>query len=304
MKNRMRTSAKHFTPFGNLALVQLQVEPLSDVHFRPGGPELQKGGLVISEATGQGVVGMLLAVNNTNDHLLLTDADVLVGAKQNRVLNKSVLLAPGTKTSIDVSCIERLRWQYTTPHFSNPVSVADLRLRKSKVSPLPSTKEEPQMPDSQTQQRVWKCVSHSLLDEGMFSVTESYAELATRQAEKLTDVPQCEALADCNALAVMVDGQVASVDIFGNEACFRHYFPLLRDAAFRLHTASSKDPVGQHEAYYKAAEAVDLFLEAKRHQNETYSGAGLMELTDGGGLNGFILSEQGQLVHGAGFGGK
>lgn len=297
----MRATAKHFTPFGNLALVQLQVEPLSDVHFRPGGPELKEGGLVISEATGQGVVGMLLAVNNTKYHLLLTDADVLIGAKQNRVLNKSVLLAPGTKTSIDVSCIERLRWQYTTPHFSNPASVADLRLRKSKVSPLPSAKEEPQIPDYHTQQQVWRCVSHSLLDAGLVSLTESYEELAYRQAEKLTDVPQCEALADCNALALLVDGQVASVDIFGNEACFRHYFPLLRDAAFRSHAATSKDPVGQPEAYYKSSEAVDSFLDSRRVKEKTYAASGIMELSEAELLGGFILSVQGQLIHAAGF---
>jgi len=78
----------------------------------------------------------------------------------------------------------------------------------------------------------------------------------------------------------------------------------LRDAAFRSHAATSKDPVDQHEAFYKAAEAVDLFLEAKRHHDETYSGAGMMELTQGDGLNGFLLSQEGQLVHGAGFGGK
>ncbi len=81
-------------------------------------------------------MGKLLALNNTPAHLLLTDADVLVGAKQNRVVNKSMLLAPLSKTVIDVSCIERLRWNYTSANFSSPGSMADPDLRKEKAQAL------------------------------------------------------------------------------------------------------------------------------------------------------------------------
>ena len=94
----------------------------------------KKGGLIISESTGEGIVGKLVAVNNTASYLLLTYADVLIGAKQNRILNKSILLLPMSKTILDVSCIERLRWQYTEKNFSNPGTVAYPDLRKEKAS--------------------------------------------------------------------------------------------------------------------------------------------------------------------------
>jgi hypothetical protein len=303
MKNQMHTTAKHLTRHGNLALVQLRMDPLSLFAFRPGGPELQCGGLEISESSGQGVVGQLMAVNNTKDHLLLTDADVLVGAKQNRVLNKSVLLAPLSKTLIEVSCVERLRWHYTSEHFINPSSVADIDLRKSKMSPMFFDPDEVRMSDSGTQKRVWDCVHNSLNEAGVHSHTESYEELAAHQAEKMTGIPDCEPAPECNALVILSDRKVVSMDLFGNEDSFRHYFPLLRDAAFRSAPGGAAQ-IDPHEAYYKACDAVDNFLEAKRIKEESYSGTGLMELAADGNLSGFILTIQGQLVHGAGFGKK
>lgn len=302
MKSTMRTTAKQLTIDGSLALVQLRVEPLSEFTFRPGGPELQRGGLVISESTGQGVVSQLLAVNNTNDFLLLTDADVLVGAKQNRVLNKSVLLAPLLKTTIDVSCIERLRWHYTTPSFTNPPKVADFELRKSKFSPMFFDPDEVQITGFETQKRVWNCVHKSLIEAGLESKTESYEELTAHQEEKMAANPDCEPEPECNALVMLADGKVVSIDIFGNVDSYRYYFPLMRDAAFRSQTPSGKDQIDQHEAFYKACEAADNFLDTRRVKEETYSGNGIMELAEGEILGGFILSVQGQLVHAAGFG--
>ena len=90
----MKTTTKQLTTFGNLGLVQLRVEPETSFLFQPGGREMRKGTLIISESTGEGIVGKLIALNNSEFYLLLTDADILIGAKQNRILNESILLAP------------------------------------------------------------------------------------------------------------------------------------------------------------------------------------------------------------------
>jgi hypothetical protein len=41
-----------------------------------------------------------------------TDGEQLVGAKQNRILNMTVLVAAETEVTIPVSCVERGRWGY------------------------------------------------------------------------------------------------------------------------------------------------------------------------------------------------
>jgi len=87
----MQTKAIHFTSFGNAAIVQVSSEPLSSFPFMPAGPAIRSDGLIISELMAMGSVGQLTALNQTDDYLLLTDADVLTGAKQNRVVNRHTL---------------------------------------------------------------------------------------------------------------------------------------------------------------------------------------------------------------------
>lgn len=51
--------------------------------------------------------------------MLLLDSEELVGAKQNRVLNTSVLMGAGQMVDIPVSCVEQGRWAYRTRHFES-----------------------------------------------------------------------------------------------------------------------------------------------------------------------------------------
>ena len=297
----MKTTARKLTNYGNLGLVQVCVEPGSDFLFRPAVPEIKAGGLIISESTGQGVVGKLLAMNNTPAHLLLTDADVLVGAKQNRVVNKSMLLAPLSKTVIDVSCIERLRWNYTSANFSSPGSMADPDLRKEKAQALFCGRDDAdeRMPD--TQGAVWSHVHERIRENGYQSNTESYSELINFRMDRVAnDFPACEPSAECNGMAVILDGKVISIDLFGREEVFIYYFPMLRDSAFRMaHRGKKHKPVDQHEAYYKVMDTLDNYEAAERHPDSNYPGAGIFKTVETDGMVGFELTYAAQLIHAA-----
>ena len=48
----------------------------------------------------------LRVINGADRPVLLLDGEELVGAKQNRVLNTSVLVAKGARLDIPVSCVE------------------------------------------------------------------------------------------------------------------------------------------------------------------------------------------------------
>lgn len=50
-------------------------------------------------------------VNLGPSWVLLVEGQILIGLKQNRALNTSVLIAPGGTTVIPVSCVEEYRWQ-------------------------------------------------------------------------------------------------------------------------------------------------------------------------------------------------
>ncbi len=64
--------------------------------------------------------------------MLLIDSEELQGAKQNRILNTSVLLPPKSKTRILVSCVEEGRWSHVSPTFkTGNYAPSSLRQRKS-----------------------------------------------------------------------------------------------------------------------------------------------------------------------------
>jgi hypothetical protein len=299
----MNTKAIHFTAFGNAAIVQVSSEPLTSFPFLPAGPAIRSGGLVISELTASGSVGQLTALNQTGDYLLLTDADVLTGAKQNRVVNRSVLLAPSGKTVIEVSCVERLRWNYRSSSFSTPSSVADPSLRSKKAGTFSRMKPENQAYFRNTQGEVWDHVYASLASEGVRSRTESYEELLKhRMAKAERAFPECNPAEGCNGLAVLMNGKVISADLFGNVESYRYYFPMLRDAAFTLsRPGAEKSQIDHHEAYFRTLEAIDGFNDAGRKAEELYPGAGTLHMVENDRLIGFSLMHGEELIHNAFF---
>lgn len=75
------------------------------------------GTLTISEV-GTGTVPSLLARNAGAADVLILDGEQLIGARQNRITNRSILLASGTTSEIPVSCMEQGRWHFTSETFS------------------------------------------------------------------------------------------------------------------------------------------------------------------------------------------
>ena len=71
--------------------------------------------------------------NGADQPLLLLDGEELIGAKQNRILNTTVLVAAHTEVTIPVSCVEQGRWGYRGRQFrpGDASLYASLRARKA-----------------------------------------------------------------------------------------------------------------------------------------------------------------------------
>jgi hypothetical protein len=65
--------------------------------------------------------------------VFLLDGEELVGAKQNRVLNLSLMVAPQSKTEIPVSCVESGRWRMESHSFQAADRVQFARGRAQKM---------------------------------------------------------------------------------------------------------------------------------------------------------------------------
>jgi hypothetical protein len=93
-------------------------------------------GFRITELDAAGRVPELLATNPLESNVLLYDGEELLGAKQNRILNVTVLVAATSETRIPVSCVEEGRWSARSTFFDAAKHTAYPELRRRKAERL------------------------------------------------------------------------------------------------------------------------------------------------------------------------
>src|SRR6266487_3304682 len=71
---------------------------------------IRLGSAKVTEISEQGSVPELSVVNDSDQLVFLLEGEELIGAKQNRVLNVSILAAAHVAVKIPVSCVEAGRW--------------------------------------------------------------------------------------------------------------------------------------------------------------------------------------------------
>ena len=76
------------------------------------------GTLVVREVSEDGSVCELAARNLGDRPVLLVEGEELKGAKQNRAVVSSVLVAGRSCARIPVCCVQRGKWEYSSRHFS------------------------------------------------------------------------------------------------------------------------------------------------------------------------------------------
>jgi hypothetical protein len=103
----------------NLALFPLIAESDALPRYRLLDEALEQGLARVTEVSAEGRVPELAFENGSADKILLVDGDELVGAKQNRILNLTILVGAGSKVVIPVSCVEQGRWRYRSPEFGS-----------------------------------------------------------------------------------------------------------------------------------------------------------------------------------------
>lgn len=170
-------------------------------------------GLVITEVDSGGSVPNL-AVENPSDHrVLLLDGEELRGAKQNRIVNATLLLAPRSKTVINVSCTEMGRWSYNSATFSHSKSVMSAKARRRKTRSVSNSLEAAQSFQSD-QMGVWDDVAELHQKVGSHSNTSAMADAYEKMRSELdTAIRSVPVVENQCGLLAMIDGKPAGLDI-------------------------------------------------------------------------------------------
>jgi hypothetical protein len=100
---------------------------------------LRQGLAEITEVSESGSVPNLEVGNKSDFDIIILDGEELIGAKQNRVVNTTVVVPASSKVMIPVSCVEQGRWRYTSREFSTSDSFLYPSLRQQKLRDVTSS---------------------------------------------------------------------------------------------------------------------------------------------------------------------
>ena len=95
------------------------ISTVSTVDYLVLDEALASGVVEITEVSEQGSVPDLNFINRGAKPVLIVDGEELLGAKQNRIVNLTILVAAHSELTIPVSCVEAGRWRARSRSFTS-----------------------------------------------------------------------------------------------------------------------------------------------------------------------------------------
>jgi len=210
----------------NLTLVPLRGEGHQHLNYILATEAITAGVLTVTEVDESGSVPELLATNAGEKMILLLDGEELVGAKQNRILNTTVLLREHSKTKIPVSCVEQGRWRHTSREFvSGNYSPSKLRGRKNRRVTESLRREGRAASD---QGEVWQDVEENVVLFQAAAPTMAMSDAVEQRRDSLdTYVNALPYPGGARGVVVAVNGTFMAADIFDQPDTLERIWPRL-----------------------------------------------------------------------------
>ncbi len=283
----------------------------SDLDYQTMDPSLMRGDLEINEINQGGEVPLLEAHNRVNEFILLLDSEEIMGAKQNRVLNTSILLPRKKRTTIPVSCTEAGRWAYASASFQSSGNMMPKAARARKMKSVTATAASVAAACAagahsppvaccyeSNQSEVWEDVSCLHKKSAVSSLTGAMSdvyEAIREKIDRLTD--PFEMLPGQRGILVLKNGEVMGLDLLSQPDAYAQLHrkilgSYVMDSAIEGATATrqSTDAEAQAEAFLEELSAT----EGEAHKS---AGEGTDVRYDSPTLSGTALMHEEQLIH-------
>jgi hypothetical protein len=220
-----RLSAREPAVHGNLAVYPVFGDGSPRLDYLTLEEALAAGGFKVGEVGG-GTVPELLVHNGTGRRVLLLDGEELIGAKQNRILNTSILVEAGSEIHIPVSCVEHGRWD-RGEGIMHSGEVAYPELRRQKAQQVHDRLRATGLHHSD-QSAVWQEIDQRMQSRAHYEPTGRMEGLYEIDREALAQaesrLPCCPGA--CGVVAV-IGGRIACADVFDSPATLEKLWPRL-----------------------------------------------------------------------------
>ena len=224
--------------YRNMEVIPLKLNNCSNREYLTLKRGIISGIVEITECE-MSTVGTVLARNNGNIPLVLIDGDEIVGAKQNRIMNRSLIIPPHSTMHVSVSCTEQGRWHYgrnrreyinlnrdhdfnedlkeeNLEHFEVSDFAADFSTRMRKSEDLFEKRD--------CQSTVWDSISDlenkTLFKSSTSALHDNFENHRSRQNEYLKhfniEFGQSGAI-------FIINGQIKGLELFANPSIYHDY---------------------------------------------------------------------------------
>lgn len=213
--------------FNNMAIFPLFTSINHSPEYLTLKGALEKNLLTITEVSQSGSVPELKVVNKAEIPVLLLDGEELAGAKQNRVLNTTILLKENSGTIIPVSCTEEGRWAYASREFEESGHTMNRNVRSRKVSSVSRSLKESHVYNAD-QGAVWEGINFCMSEANVHSQTGAMKDVFESKENDLKgylDVFQY--VPHQKGIFVMINGTVAGFDILSLSSAYEMIHPKL-----------------------------------------------------------------------------
>ena len=284
---------------GSLTMIPLRSEGGSSTEYLTLAEALEAGLARVGEVSEGGSVPELRFTNSAAMPVLIVDGEELVGAKQNRVANLTILAPAKSTIRIPVSCVEAGRWRYSREDFVASKRVHFAKGRAARARSVSESMEHDRGRYSD-QGQVWREISAKARRMSVASPTDAMAAIFDDHAKGVEEYVDAFAAGGEDSGAVFAIGdEVVGLDFFSEPATFRAMLPKL----VRSYAVDALEQAGE-QVCEKAKKKARGFLDRLRAADEReYPAVGLgtdIRLT-GPGVVGGALVVGGDCVHLAAF---
>jgi len=181
----------------------------------------------VSEIHAGGSVSELHLENNAELPVLLVDGEELIGAKQNRVLNLTILARAKQTTVIPVSCVEAGRWRMSSAELKTADHVMYSSGRGDQLAHVTESMRSNGTRKS-NQAAIWRNIADKAMRLKAASPTGAMADIYERYAGAVEEFARAFAWQEGQCgVAFAINGRIQGLEIFDHPEVMRRFFQKL-----------------------------------------------------------------------------
>ena len=258
---------------------------------------LESGAMTISEVSSDGAVPDLKIINRGDFPVLILDGEEVAGAKQNRIINTTILIKVKWEGIIPVSCTEAGRWDYTSPNFADSKIMMSRNIRAKKMDSVRRNLESEKKYRAD-QGEVWKEIeSLRSAAKAPPSATCSMKDIFISKQKSLEEYNKTFTLIEKqHGILVIVGGSVVGLDIISLDNAYKRlHEKLVRSYAIAA-IAEGSTGIPEKPAIELAREFIEKAKSCDDKKFESI-GYGFDHRLKGAGIVGSALQFNGDVIH-------